>query len=937
MPVKWSLAPGSPGTIDESGTYHAPAHVQVNNSMAGCQILPNDHILNTRVDALPLSSKSAEFMALLPSSRFNYYQSWGTNIADSSTPRQNIHFLYTQDNDGKYEIPEWPGLMRENGIFSRMDSGVDRHVLTVDRESCQVYELYNNYAPGEYKDCPKCSANGGVAYSGMSYELPSGASDAAGLFIAPLSIHLSEIRAGVIKHAGRFTLGNNFINPSSVWPSHSHAGAWGKVPYGTRFRLRPDYDISGFSPIAKILLTQLKDYGIFLADGGGNWEIQTATDVTLDPATEAAFLEVRSKGPGSKDMQVVDESSLLLSENSGQINPRNPYVKDDSAATIIATDAGNPDNSSQIRVPLRGITVGVADPSIWIQSSVKTQLMAWVNGTNDKALKWSMSPALGTLSASGYYTPPNVDHPTTTLVTVASEADPLAIAQISLTVMPPGAIRVKLGNATAAPGAPNKNAPDYGPDSEGHMWWRDQAGEISWGVVHDDWYGQPWPKQKDISLYYTSRYSFGDMVYKFRVANGNYKISVYFAQPECKTQYPKEYRAPIHLEAQGQIVLHDLDVGAAIDHACLTPAIQSIPAIVKDNSLYFAERRITFADIKPSPLFNAYSIVPDSSPAHLAIDPAKPRDMLAGDKTHLYAIGWYMSSDVNWSLEGPGSISPDGVYAAPLIPPKNDQRVTLTARSKSDASKSTSVEISLKTGDMAISPATASTVRSLATPFKVKFGNANYTNLDWSVSPNIGSISANGVYTAPDSLGEDTTVQINARSKDLPDHMISATLLVRSKPDTIRIACGEGPGFRDAQGNIWSDDHGYYSADTVQYRVAAPIQGASPDMQRLYQSSRYRYAGEPFNYIFNVPNGRYAVTLKFADYGEHQAGFYSFDVKLNGKKVLDQFDPDKEKGYRWAIDKSFETTVSNRNIRLDFLASKAGAFINGIEIRYLGP
>src|SRR4051812_25091485 len=50
-PVSWSLAPGSVGSIDADGTYHAPAHVAVQQQAGGCQLLPNGHIYNTRIDA----------------------------------------------------------------------------------------------------------------------------------------------------------------------------------------------------------------------------------------------------------------------------------------------------------------------------------------------------------------------------------------------------------------------------------------------------------------------------------------------------------------------------------------------------------------------------------------------------------------------------------------------------------------------------------------------------------------------------------------------------------------------------------------------------------------------------------------------------------------------------------------------------------------------
>jgi hypothetical protein len=707
------------------------------------------------------------------------------------------------------------------------------------------------------------------------------------------------------------------------------------VPYGTRFRLRPDYDISSFSPAAKVLLTQLKEYGMMIADGGGNWEIQTSTDVTLDPAVESALLEIRNRGPHAKDLQAVDESSLMVSVSSGKIRPDNPFVRADGTVTVLAMDVRNPDDTAELTIPLRGIVVGVARPSIWIQSGVKTQLSAWVTGTPNTAVTWHMPQGLGSLTESGAYSAPTVDRPTSTLVTVASAADPEATATVLVTVMPAGEIRVKVGNATHMKGAPNRYGPDYGPDSEGHMWWRDQAGEVSWGVVNDDW-NENWPNQKDISLYYSNRYSFGDMVYHYLVPNGNYKISIYFAQTGCKDHFPKDIRAPIHLEAQGQIILRDFDFGSAVGYACLTPTIQSIPATVKDNSLYFALRRVTAPHSVPSPLLNAYSISPDNSAPHLAIDPAAPQDVVAGDQKHLYPVGWYMSNDVSWSLEGPGSITPDGLYTAPLLPPKSDQTVRAVARSRTDSTKVAAVAFVLHTGDMAIVPASLTTVRSLSKQFKVTFGHTEYKNLEWSVTPDVGAINGDGTYTAPDSLAQDTQVEITARSKDLPDHSVSAAVLVKAAPDAIRIRCGEGSAFKDAQGHVWAQDYGF-SKDTMQNHLETPISGTTPDMQPLYQSARYRYAGDPFRYTFDVPNGRYSVTLKFADYGHNEPDNYVFDVKLNGKKVLSHFDPDRERGPHWANDKTFETTVTAKMIRLDFLAEKGSALINGIEINYLGP
>ena len=168
--------------------------------------------------------------------------------------------------------------------------------------------------------------------------------------------------------------------------------------------------------------------------------------------------------------------------------------------------------------------------------------------------------------------------------------------------MPAGPIRVVVGNATKAPGAPNKDFPDYGPDSEGHMWWRGQAGEVSWGVIVDDWSGS-WPKIKDLPLFYTSRYSIGDMDYRFVVPNGRYKITLMFAQPQCQT-FPKAFRVPFHIETQGKIVVPDFDMGAGINYACHAPVVQSIPAVVTDKTRYFNLRRSAIKQHSPSPLMN---------------------------------------------------------------------------------------------------------------------------------------------------------------------------------------------------------------------------------------------------------------------------------------------------------------------------------------------
>ncbi len=791
VPVTWSLVPGSPGSIDADGTYHAPISIPVKNKLGGCQILGNDHIFNSRIDSLPVDPRSAAWMALIPPSGISYYPGWGINIADQTTPRKQMHFSYTPQNDGAYEMVQWPYLKRENGIFTDSNSELDRHEVMIDRQTCDIFEIYSAYEQGKNKGCPTCTGQSGFKYNSLDSALPTGSIDAASLMLTPLTLGLEEIRSGSIQHALRMTLRNNLIAPQFVWPARTNAGAWGKIPYGTRFRLKASYDTSRFSGYEQVLLKQLKEYGLVLADGGNNFDISAYTDVTEDPAVQGALVEFSQKGPKSTDFEIVDESRLMASPSSGGVKEGSEYATPDGYASVIAVSTQHASDVARVRIVLQGVTVGVPNPSELVQSGVATQLRAWVNGTSEKGVRWSMNPPLGTLTPEGRYTAPDVQRPTRTFLTAASVADPKSTAKVALTVMPKGSIRVVIADATGAPGAPNRFRPDYGPDSNGNMWWRGEGGELSWGVIVDDWYGASWPNTKDIQLYYTSRYSFGDMVYRFKVPNGRYKITLMFAQPDCKTVFPKTWRVPFHLETQGQLVVPNFDMGAGIANACRTPVTQSMPATVTDNSLYFALRRVSSGKDAPSPILSAFEITPDDSAAHLSVAPSKVASLTINQKIQFKTVGWYMADGAKWSIvKGPGTVSADGLYTAPSAPPASDQPIVLEAKSTVDPSKTATAEMVLKFGNFSLSPAQVKIARSLSKQLIPKIDGATYTNVAWSLQPNIGKIAPDGTYTAPDNLPEDASVTVTAHSKDVPDKSASAKIDIKAKPDPIRVDCG---------------------------------------------------------------------------------------------------------------------------------------------------
>jgi hypothetical protein len=82
---------------------------------------------------------------------------------------------------------------------------------------------------------------------------------------------------------------------------------------GQRFRLRADFDVSGFSPEVRVILEALKKYGMILADNGSSWFISGVPDERWDNDVLHELHDVHGS-----DFEAVDESSLMIDPDSGQ-------------------------------------------------------------------------------------------------------------------------------------------------------------------------------------------------------------------------------------------------------------------------------------------------------------------------------------------------------------------------------------------------------------------------------------------------------------------------------------------------------------------------------------------------------------------------------------------------------------------------------------------
>ena len=123
-----------------------------------------------------------------------------------------------------------------------------------------------------------------------------------------------------------------------------------------------------------------------------------------------------------------------------------------------------------------------------------------------------------------------------------------------------------------------------------------------------------------------------------------------------------------------------------------------------------------------------------------------------------------------------GTISSTGLYTAPASI-ATAQTVTVRATSVADATKSATAAVTLYPPlAVTMTPGTTTLYGSQTQQFSATVANAANTEVTWSVSPSVGTISSTGLYIAPDSVTTPQTVTVRATS--VADISKSATATV---------------------------------------------------------------------------------------------------------------------------------------------------------------
>lgn len=281
----------TPPKIDKVVAFDTP---EADAILSALQVFPPNNPWNQVVSDWPLHPKSRAFVTSVGLDKvLRVNNDMCYVIVPPNQPKVDVKLAgYPGESDpGPFPVPDslpiegWPKLVDKEGKKISLtdiqrrppEYEADRHAIIVDPVNGKVYEFF---VMGRIED--KWAAEQSSIFDLKSNHLrPDGwtSADAAGLPIFPAVIRYDELQRGEITHAMRVTIRRSrkaYVYPATHYASNNKDENLPRM--GERFRLKQDFDTSGFSPNVQTILKGLQKYGAFVADNGLEWSLSMAPD-----------------------------------------------------------------------------------------------------------------------------------------------------------------------------------------------------------------------------------------------------------------------------------------------------------------------------------------------------------------------------------------------------------------------------------------------------------------------------------------------------------------------------------------------------------------------------------------------------------------------------------------------------------------------------------
>ncbi len=183
---------------------------------------------------------------------------------------------------------------------------------------------------------------------------------------------------------------------------------------------------------------------------------------------------------------------------------------------------------------------------------------------------------------------------------------------------------------------------------------------------------------------------------------------------------------------------------------------------------------------------------PPPPPVSISINPGGASVNQGGTAQFYASVQNASNTGVIWSLSpAVGSVNANGFYQAPGNISQN-QNITISATSVQDYTKSASATISLiapppppppptppvTINSVAVSPAAITVLQGNQQQFTAMVNGSVSSAVTWTISPPLGTITSNGLYSAPGSVSSMQIVSVKAASTVNPAKSLTTILFL---------------------------------------------------------------------------------------------------------------------------------------------------------------
>ncbi len=441
------------------------------------------------------------------------------------------------------------------------------------------------------------------------------------------------------------------------------------------------------------------------------------------------------------------------------------------AVTIVATSAADPTKTADGTVVVSPpISINVVPQRVTLPPSGTQQFAGNVAWSNNTAVTWSVSPAVGLLTPGGLYTAPaGTATPQTVIVTATSAADPTKSSSVTVVLNPPPSVITSPANSVITVGQTQLFTASVNYSANTAVTW-----SISPSIGSISASGRYTPSATPVTTPQTVT------VTATSVAN-----------PTCSSSVLTTINPPVSLNVLPTMVTlaaaQQQQFAAAVQWTgksavtwSITPSVGSIT----EGGLYTAPASVnSVAQVTVTAVSMAdptkYAVGTIALLPPVKVNLVASYATVAASQSTAFTALVQNAADtrVTWSINPAlGSISPSGVYTAPSSI-SSQQTVTVTASSVADPTKSASGTILVNPAvSVAVVPGVVTLTSSHTVQLTAYVAWNQNTTVTWSMSPNVGTLSSTGLYTAPDNVAANQTVAITATSVADPTKSSTAVI-----------------------------------------------------------------------------------------------------------------------------------------------------------------